>query len=56
MSYSGTSIPAVLLILKKNRSLKDEVMFIDFSHCENNSSNKLNLNIPNKELSRLFNL
>jgi len=56
MSYSGTSIPAVLLILKKNRSLKDEVMFIDFSNCDNNSSNKLNLNIPNKEISRLFSI
>tara|TARA_Y100000589_G_scaffold272668_1_gene265829 strand:+ start:463 stop:2280 length:1818 start_codon:yes stop_codon:yes gene_type:complete len=35
-----SSIQTVLLVLKKNRSIKDELLFIDFSNCKKDESAK----------------
>ena len=53
--FAGSGISGVMLILKKDRSQKDKIQFIDFSDCEKDSNVKRGkLVIPSKELETLF--
>tara|TARA_B100000886_G_scaffold112810_1_gene75837 strand:+ start:339 stop:2219 length:1881 start_codon:yes stop_codon:yes gene_type:complete len=55
--YSGSSIPCALLILKKGRSKKDKVQFIDFSDCKKDEGVKRGiLVIPPEEINSLIKL
>ena len=54
--FAASQVPAVLLILKKDRKKEDEVQFIDFSDCKNKSSSRINLDIPKEEINKLFTL
>ena len=55
--YSGSSIPCALLILKKSRSKKDKVQFIDFSDCKKDDGVKRGiLVIPPEEINSLLKL
>ena len=54
--FAGSGISGVMLILKKDRSQKDKMQFIDFSDCEKDSNVKRGkLVIPSKEIEQLFN-
>ncbi len=53
--FAGSGISGVMLILKKDRSQKDKIQFIDFSDCEKDSNVKRGkLVIPSKEIETLF--
>ena len=54
--FKYSKFSAVLLILKKDRNKDDKVQFIDFSDCKNNSSSRVNLDIPEEEIKKLFSL
>jgi len=54
--FAASQLPAVLLILKKDRKKDDKIQFIDFSDCKNNSSSRINLDIPKEEIDKLFSL
>ena len=53
--FAGTSIPGILLILRKDRKENEKIQFIDFSNCKNEENAKRGqLIIPNKEIENLF--
>ena len=53
--FAGSGISGVMLILKKDRSQKDKIQFIDFSDCEKDRNVKRGkLVIPSKEIETLF--
>ena len=53
--FFNTSIPGILLILRKDRKENEKIQFIDFSNCKNEENAKRGqLIIPSKEIENLF--
>ena len=54
-TFSNTSIQGALLVLKKDRNLKDKIQFIDFSNCKKDDSAKRgHLIIKDGEINNLL--